>query len=367
MLGTVLRESTSRYVLRTETTQSDWMAGTLSTVDALASGDLVLHNTPSPQLDGASGYASLGSPAALNLTSAWTLEAWVYPVTRPEGSGVIAENYTTAGDTNVTYELGFGMDEAAGGSSKLKVGFFNGAWYLVADSADIPLGAWVHIAGTWDGTTLTLYKNGALVGSLAAGSTPPAGVGPYLIGRRHDTQGSVPYFPGYVNEVRIWNVARTQAQIQGDMNTTLAGNETGLVGYWPCMDGSGATLADKTSNANNGTLSGTYTWTNFYSGGWSALSGSGSRTSPSLDLSSISSAQSSKISWTATLPANTTLTVSTSIDGGTTWTAATNGGAIAGVTAGADLSGKALLVKQDLSTTASASTPDVADLTVFVS
>jgi hypothetical protein len=61
-------------------------------------------------------------------------------------------------------------------------------------------------------------------------------------------------FQGQIDEVRVWNVARSQAQIQADMYSPLTGSESGLVGYWPFEEGSGTTASDNTTNTNNGKL-----------------------------------------------------------------------------------------------------------------
>ena len=61
------------------------------------------------------------------------------------------------------------------------------------------------------------------------------------------------YFNGIIDEVRIWNVARTAEQIQANINTTLTGQEEGLVGYWNFDDG---TAKDLSGNGNDGTLFG---------------------------------------------------------------------------------------------------------------
>ena len=64
----------------------------------------------------------------------------------------------------------------------------------------------------------------------------------------------------------------------------------------------------------------------------------GNRISPSIDLSSITEVAYCAIGWQATTPADTSVTVTTSIDGGATYSAATNGECPTGVTAGGDLS-----------------------------
>jgi hypothetical protein len=61
-------------------------------------------------------------------------------------------------------------------------------------------------------------------------------------------------FLGLIDEVRVWNTARTQAQIQANMNRTLTGNEPGLVGYWRLDDGSGQAILDSSLRGNDGRL-----------------------------------------------------------------------------------------------------------------
>ncbi len=61
-------------------------------------------------------------------------------------------------------------------------------------------------------------------------------------------------FSGVVDEVRFWDVARTQAEIQSTMHTILTGTESGLAGYWQFNEGSGTVAHDLTANHNDGTL-----------------------------------------------------------------------------------------------------------------
>jgi hypothetical protein len=63
-----------------------------------------------------------------------------------------------------------------------------------------------------------------------------------------------------IEEVRIWNIARTQADIQNNMHHELIGNEPGLVGYWRFNEGSGDTVSDQTANHDNGALHGGVEW-----------------------------------------------------------------------------------------------------------
>ena len=60
--------------------------------------------------------------------------------------------------------------------------------------------------------------------------------------------------------IGIWNVARTQEQIQANMNNELNGNEFGLVGYWNFNEGEGTTLTELSGNGNDGAINGA-SWT----------------------------------------------------------------------------------------------------------
>lgn len=66
---------------------------------------------------------------------------------------------------------------------------------------------------------------------------------------------------GTIDEVRIWNTARTQVQIRENMYRPLAGTETGLVGYWRFDENAGAIVKDHSVNNNNANLNNAPTWT----------------------------------------------------------------------------------------------------------
>ena len=66
--------------------------------------------------------------------------------------------------------------------------------------------------------------------------------------------GTAYNFGGFVDEVRIWNVARSQSEIRANKNISLLGNEAGLVGYWKFDEGAGQIVSDSTDNYNVGRL-----------------------------------------------------------------------------------------------------------------
>lgn len=120
----------------------------------------------------------------------------------------------------------------------------------------INLGEWVHIVGVWDGLEQKIYVNGEFKNSVSATTSPIdyTGHSGFRVG---DLTGQTErLWHGSIDDVRIWNTARTQAEIQANMNKELIGNETGLVGYWKFNEGSGTTVIDSTSNGNDGTING---------------------------------------------------------------------------------------------------------------
>jgi hypothetical protein len=116
-----------------------------------------------------------------------------------------------------------------------------------------PAGTWVHLAFVCD-TTTRLYVNGVLQDTSSATISLPLG----RIG--YDTSGHPDYLKGTLDEVRVWNVARTPAQIQANMNHSLAGPQANLVAYWKFDEGSGTTAYDSSGQANNGTLQNGPAW-----------------------------------------------------------------------------------------------------------
>lgn len=190
-----------------------------------------------------SQYDSVGYSSSLDISTALTLEAWINPSVA-SNNGIIEK--TVQGLVNSQYLL---FIENGAGEVRLKNS--GGATTLWTDNL-IPINTWTHIAATWDGDTVKMFINGVQQTHTAT-VAPPLNVGSgwTLIGL---LGGGVYPFSGIIDEVRVWNVARTQQQIRENMHLRLNGNETGLQGYWRFDEGSGSTAYDATSNANDGTL-----------------------------------------------------------------------------------------------------------------
>lgn len=116
---------------------------------------------------------------------------------------------------------------------------------------------WVHLAYVHDNDVLYAYKNGVQVGSVPTGATcqPDTGAYPVLhLGGIIVSSERNWTFAGDLDEVRIWNLVRTQQQIQDNMYQSLVGDETGLRAYYKMSDGSGLTLTDDSIYDWDGTL-----------------------------------------------------------------------------------------------------------------
>ena len=131
------------------------------------------------------------------------------------------------------------------------------SWKKWVGSTTIANNTWTHVAAVWNGTSFTFYING-VIDSTTNTSGTISGTENLNIGK--SALFDEP-FSGMIDEVRIWNIARTQAAIQNTMGSSLAGNEAGLIAYYNFNAGTAGgnntgitTLTDISSNNNNGTL-----------------------------------------------------------------------------------------------------------------
>ncbi len=213
------------------------------------------------RFDGVNDTVQAPDSASLDLSDAATIEFWMAPeeFTNQTFSRIIekGDGVNCCSDRSYEVEI-FGPTHPVG--KRMVFTFFLGT----SDGIDaghsfewIP-GVWMHVAGTFDRTSgaMHVYLNGELVDT---DSRPPDGP-PIRNSTRPLVIGAVPpfglFYKGKLDEVRIWNVARSQAQIQSSMKHRLTGQEPGLVGYWRFDEGTGVTAIDHSPFANHGTLFG---------------------------------------------------------------------------------------------------------------
>ena len=198
-----------------------------------------------------SKYVSI--PATLNSafsTNRATLEGWFNQSTSTVGSPMlIGEGFN--GDGKITFCIYMS-------GQTIVAGFYNGAWIQASSTVTLALNTWTHIAATYDQTSIKIYVNGILNSSFSTTVTLPTGTEVWYLGKRWD--GTTETFSGKMDELRIWNIAKTQEQIQAGMNTTIPTNSAGLKAYYKLDESTGTTAADATVNGYTGTLLNAPTW-----------------------------------------------------------------------------------------------------------
>jgi hypothetical protein len=102
-----------------------------------------------------------------------------------------------------------------GVSNKYKMSMYDGSmWYEAKGSVTTTTGSWVHIVGTYDGSTIKLYRDNVLDGSLSYTGGVQYDTDGFYIGRRHDAGGAGSiYWNGKIGQTMIWNRALTSAEV----------------------------------------------------------------------------------------------------------------------------------------------------------
>ena len=191
-------------------------------------------------VEGHSQYVNVPHSSSLNLTTSFTMEAWV---------NYSGENIIIIDKGNYDYPWCLNPFNNAS-----KMGYYmrnTNTWYY--STAPVPQGINTHVAITLSGGTLTFYINGVESGTATGISTFQDAL-PMNIGRQQPSGCQCNHFNGTMNELRIWNVARTQTEIQSNMAGSVPTNSAGLVAYYKLDERSGVTVNDATANANHGTF-----------------------------------------------------------------------------------------------------------------
>ena len=199
--------------------------------------------------DGTYDYVDCGNDASLNITDAITIEAWVKPSQLLSYDNIVTKDLA---DGNRNYHLTTDVDELAF--------VFTGGSVHTTTNANLAINNWYHLVITFSATDnlVKIYVNG-IAKTLNTGGTesgtPSTNTGHLQIGHNYWDSNNLYLFKGTIDEVRIWDVARTETEIIDNMHKHLTGYEDGLVAYYQFNEESGSTiLPDLTPNKNHGTL-----------------------------------------------------------------------------------------------------------------
>jgi hypothetical protein len=169
----------------------------------------------------------LGNPEPLQITGTLTVEAWIRPSNTNALQDVVAHGFLNDPAHRQYGEVALRI--APGG-------YEFGTWNNVLNPlvrAPIPAGdnnIWVHLAGTFDGGSWRLYRNGVQVASTASSQGAYPVNADWAIGMSGKDQDRK--FTGDIDDVRIFNYALDAKQIADTMGSRLTGTEAGLVGNW---------------------------------------------------------------------------------------------------------------------------------------
>jgi hypothetical protein len=243
---------------------------------------IIALNTAAQSLsfNGSSSYVNITNNAALHLKN-FTLEAWI----KIEGTGAATGTAMSTGEAGfkgptVIPIIAKGRREK--GSSATAINYFFGyrpsdrklvadfednvaaAQHPVVGNAALPANTWVHVAvsyatsGTWK-----LYINGAVDKTLSLGASyTPQSLSNVIaaIGSALNSK-AVPegFFKGRIDEVRIWNIVRSNVDIYDNHKLQLTSG-SGLVARYGFNEGSGTTASNTISSASNGKLVNSPQW-----------------------------------------------------------------------------------------------------------
>ena len=143
------------------------------------------------------GYIAIPHSSDFNFTTGWTFEAWVSIRDVGGCSNIFGNQYTVAQWVGI---CGTTLRSYDRGTSSLY------------DKGTVPPNDWTHIAVTWDGTNRKHYIDGELVGTHAETGNLTNATGEIRIGSDVAYANHSPI--GQIDEVRIWNIGLTQAQIR---------------------------------------------------------------------------------------------------------------------------------------------------------
>lgn len=215
-------------------------------------------------LEGSNGdYINCGNDASLDITGTTiTLEAWIMPESIPsnvwEGNVI---NKSGTGDQGYMLRIG--------GTGQVNFNIGDWGWNeLTSPNNVISTGNWYHVAAVYDGSNQIIYVNGTQVAIAAAPGISNIGFASSALWLGDDPVWNGRYYDGKIEEVKIWNSARTPAQVNSDMNPICAPYPAELVAYYKFNQGiSGGgnaginTVLDATcvnhGNLVNSSLSGT--------------------------------------------------------------------------------------------------------------
>ncbi|RCW48498.1 LamG-like jellyroll fold domain-containing protein [Paenibacillus prosopidis] len=210
-------------------------------------------------LAGTNGYIALPG-SIVSGTDTITIAAWV--------------NLDSVSNWTRIFDFGSGTSTSmfltpkngANGKIRFAIKNNNSSEQIIEGQSALPTGGWHHVAVTLNGSTGTLYVDGAQVGINTSMTIKPSDLGATTqnwIGR---SQYPDPYLDGRVDDFRIYDQA-----LPADEIAALAA--PGLIAWYKFDQTGGITVADSSGDFNHGTMNGGAAWTTGKAGNAADLNG----------------------------------------------------------------------------------------------
>lgn len=204
--------------------------------------------------NGSSSRADASNAAWMDVGTI-TVEAWVKPDVTPAALFAIAfrdEGNFTAGNTR---SFQFAIPATTGRPYLSLWGSVGGVQTTAQATTGITAGVRAHVVGTYDGTNIKMYVNGALEATTALTGSLPTGSGSIVIGRNSSASNS--FFDGVLDEVAIYSGALSAARILAHYTAGITDPTPVLTGD---LTGTGTMTADVSAiHTVTGALTGTGT------------------------------------------------------------------------------------------------------------
>jgi hypothetical protein len=200
-------------------------------------------------------HVTIPSTSALNPTTAITVGGWVALRSTALGNGALISKWKTGAETDNSYALIFGHDI---GNYTPSFSVFTTASNSVNATTPLAKGKWYHIVGTYDGFSLKIYINGILETEKSVTGAIKSTTRAITIGKLRQ-EDNLYWADCILSNAFVFDKALTQAEIKSYMHRYLPADTPNLIEQWKLNEGVGTTVYG--TKGNNGTITGTATWT----------------------------------------------------------------------------------------------------------
>jgi len=176
--------------------------GTLTACTLTGSG-----GTTAFSFDGATSLVNLGTTNGGNVTTSWTVEAWINPTGFGEGNSGRIFQHSSGSLTGFIFSL----DNSAV-TAGLQINTYAVSGFSARIGNCITLNEWQQVALSFSSGTATFYVNGTSIGSSSV-TSPSAYTGSDYIG---NNSGATNTFAGNISMVRLYRNALSASEIKNN-------------------------------------------------------------------------------------------------------------------------------------------------------